>query len=86
MTRASNWLAVLLVVTVLTRHWMPLGVEKGLVRNLMFAGGIIGGLLAFVYAYQHYYGVILRSTVGGCRSVRYVVVPSGRRKPLVPTG
>ncbi len=42
-----NLIALGLVVFLLTDHWMPLGPEKGLVRNMIFAAGIIAVLLAF---------------------------------------
>ena len=44
----------------LARHWEPLGPELGLGRNLVFAGVLIGGLLAFFYVFRLFYGAILR--------------------------
>jgi len=46
--------AVLLVGMLLTEHWLPLGPEKGLVRNLAFVAALIGGLLLFFQVFQRY--------------------------------
>ncbi len=50
----ANGAAVLLVGIFLTEHWLPLGPEKGLVRNLVFVGTLIGGLLAFFQIFAKY--------------------------------
>jgi len=57
---AANAVAVLTVGVILARHWMPLGVEKGLAKNLIFVGGIIGGLLLFFQFFQLIYVPLLR--------------------------
>ncbi len=41
----ANGAAVLLVGILLTGHWLPLGPEKGLLRNFIFVARLIGGLL-----------------------------------------
>lgn len=52
---------VVIVGLLLTEHWLPLGPEKGLLVNLIFVGGFIGGLLAFFQLFQTYaYEPILR--------------------------
>ncbi|MHB0954946.1 MAG: efflux RND transporter permease subunit [Pirellulaceae bacterium] len=50
----ANGAAVLLVGVLLTEHWLPLGPEKGLVRNLIFTGALIGGLLTFFQVFAKY--------------------------------
>jgi Cu(I)/Ag(I) efflux system membrane protein CusA/SilA len=50
----ANAVAVLLVGVLLTRYWLPLGPEKGLLKNLVFVGGLIGGLLAFFQIFQRF--------------------------------
>lgn len=50
-----NLIALLLVVFLLTEHWMPLGPDKGLIRNMIFAVGIIAVLLAFNRFLTAYY-------------------------------
>ncbi|WP_152051860.1 efflux RND transporter permease subunit [Tautonia marina] len=57
----ANALVVAVVGIVLTRHWEPLGVEQGLLRNLAFVATLIGGLLgAFVLFQMVIYRPLLR--------------------------
>ena len=49
---AANYLAVLVVGLILTKHWLPLGPDKGFIQNLMFVTLLIGGLLAFFQLFQ----------------------------------
>ncbi|MBN1671766.1 MAG: efflux RND transporter permease subunit [Kiritimatiellae bacterium] len=56
----TNWLVVAAVAVLLTRHWMPIGADKGLVRNLVFAGGMIGPVLLGLHLFQRFYGRLLR--------------------------
>ncbi|MEW4567988.1 efflux RND transporter permease subunit [Tautonia sp. JC769] len=57
----SNAVAVAVVGVVLTRHWEPLGVEQGFLRNLAFVATLIGGLLgAFVLFQMVIYRPLLR--------------------------
>ena len=46
--------AALLVGILLTNHWLPLGQEKGLLRNLIFVALLIGGLLLFFQIFQRF--------------------------------
>ncbi|GAX59078.1 uncharacterized protein SCALIN_C01_0009 [Candidatus Scalindua japonica] len=46
--------AALLVGILLTNHWLPLGQEKGLLRNLVFVALLIGGLLIFFQIFQRF--------------------------------
>ncbi len=58
---AASAIAVLVVGVLLTDHWLPLGPEKGLLRNLLFVGMLVGGLLGFFTLFQRYlYESILR--------------------------
>jgi len=58
------WLASILVVlfvgVLLTQYWEPLGPERGLIRNLIFVGLLIGLLLGFFKIFQYFYSPILR--------------------------
>lgn len=49
-----------IVVILLTRVWMPLGVNKSLTTNVIFVGGIIALLIAFFFMIIKYYEGILR--------------------------
>jgi len=55
----ANALAVVLVGIILANHWLPLGSDKGLLRNLVFVALLIGGLLLFFRIFQKFYPVIL---------------------------
>ncbi len=54
-----NIIALFFVTYLLTAHWLPLGLEKGIVRNFIFASGIIFGLLAVRKIFTANYRVIL---------------------------
>ena len=61
----GKWVVIiasaLLVGIILSNHWLPLGPEKGMFRNLVFVVALIGGLLAFFQIFQHFlYAPILR--------------------------
>ncbi|GAA4469864.1 efflux RND transporter permease subunit [Novipirellula rosea] len=61
----ANALAVIVVTYILAEHWLPLGPEKGIVRNLFFVSILIGGLLGFFTVFQRYlYEPILRWCLG----------------------
>jgi len=55
-----NLAALLFVMILLTEHWLPLGPEKGILRNLIFASGIIFGLLAVRKFFTTFYRPFLR--------------------------
>ena len=59
----ANSVAILLVGVLLTDHWLPLGPEKGLLRNFIFVGGLIGGLMLFFQLFQR---VIYRPLLTWC--------------------
>lgn len=48
----ANGLAVIAVGILLTKDWSPLGPEKGLLRNLIFVGVLIGSLMLFFQLFQ----------------------------------
>ena len=53
--------AMALVTLFLTEHWLPLGPEKGMARNLAFVVVLIGGLLTFFKIFENLlYAPILR--------------------------
>jgi Cu(I)/Ag(I) efflux system membrane protein CusA/SilA len=55
----ANAAAVVLVGIILANHWLPLGSDRGMVRNLVFVSFLIGGLLLFFRVFQKFYPVIL---------------------------
>ncbi len=62
--RLAPWLAnaavVIAVTVVLTGAWAPLGLEKGMSRNMILVVGAIGGLLLAFQVFQAAYPSILR--------------------------
>ncbi|MFV1967911.1 MAG: efflux RND transporter permease subunit [Pirellulaceae bacterium] len=48
----ANSTAVLVVGFLLAKDWLPLGPEKGLIRNLLFVAILIGSLLTFFQLFQ----------------------------------
>ena len=59
-TTIISGVAVFVVAVVLSEHWLPLGPEKGTLRNLVFVLGIIGGMLSLILLFQYIYEPILR--------------------------
>ncbi|NIA20406.1 MAG: AcrB/AcrD/AcrF family protein, partial [Anaerolineaceae bacterium] len=55
-----NGAAVLVVGVLLAKHWLPLGPEKGLIRNFVFIAFLVGGLLGFFTFFQKIYAPMLR--------------------------
>ena len=57
---AATVAVVGLVVVLLTAYWEPLGVERGMVRNLIFVVLVVGGLLGFFRLFQLVYTPLMR--------------------------
>jgi Cu(I)/Ag(I) efflux system membrane protein CusA/SilA len=57
--KAANIAALIFVGIILTEHWIPLGVDKGVARNLVFVFVLIGGWLLFFKIFQDHYPAIL---------------------------
>jgi Cu(I)/Ag(I) efflux system membrane protein CusA/SilA len=58
--KTGNILIALVVAIVLTRHWMPLGIGKGLGTNVIFVVILVGGFLAFIVLFYRFYAPVLR--------------------------
>ncbi|MFH1707207.1 MAG: efflux RND transporter permease subunit [Planctomycetota bacterium] len=56
----ANALVVLVVGVMLTEHWLPLGVQAGLWKNLILVAVLVGGFLGFYYLVERYYEPMLR--------------------------
>ena len=59
MRPSGSLLLALLVAVILSLHWAPLGIEKGVVRNFIFVLIVLGGVLATFRLFQFYYKTIL---------------------------
>ena len=55
----ANIAAVAIVIVFLTQHWLPLGPELGMVRNLVFVALLICGLLALMRVFLWVYRPML---------------------------
>ncbi len=55
-----DWTLLLVIALALTYLWMPLGLEKGLIRNAIFVVVCIGGLLSGAYLFMSVYPRMLR--------------------------
>lgn len=64
LTKASSqfaiWAVSAAVIYFLTEHWMPLGPQKGMFRNLVFVAVLIGGLLGSFTVFRIFYPSLLR--------------------------
>ncbi|AQT69480.1 Cation efflux system protein CusA [Anaerohalosphaera lusitana] len=62
------------VGVILTTHWLPLGPEEGMVKNIVFVGLLIGSLLVFFKLFQKGYPYIL----GWClrHKTVFMMIPS----------
>lgn len=57
---AANLVTGLVVVFFLTAHWLPLGVERGTLRNLAFVTMLIGSLVLLLELYKRTFAPLLR--------------------------
>ena len=55
LARWGNFVLVALVGVVLAEHWRPLGHERGLLPNFLFAALLIGGLLGLLWLLHRHY-------------------------------
>jgi len=71
---AANVIVLVLVAILLTADWEPLGVQKGITINLIFVVLLIGGLMALVLLFQHFYERIL----GWCleHKIKFLSMPA----------
>ncbi len=56
---AENIIAIVIVTSLLTHDWMPLGVDRSHFINFLFVGGSIAGLLGLFVLFQRFYAPAL---------------------------
>jgi Cu(I)/Ag(I) efflux system membrane protein CusA/SilA len=71
---AANVVVLLLVGLLLTLDWEPLGPQKGLSRNLIFVGGLIGVLMALILLFERFYPSILRGCLN--HKIAFLSIPA----------
>jgi Cu(I)/Ag(I) efflux system membrane protein CusA/SilA len=59
LTRAAIWAALAAMAVLLTRHWLPLGPDRGMARNLLFVVLVLGGWLGVFYVFHRRYARVL---------------------------
>jgi len=59
LSRSVNWIVAFVVILVLSSYWLPLGPALGLMRNVIFVAGMVGGLIFLFYLFQRSYESIL---------------------------
>ncbi|WP_243312369.1 efflux RND transporter permease subunit [Fundidesulfovibrio agrisoli] len=59
LTRAAVWTAIAGVALLLARHWLPLGPERGVMRNLVFVGLVLGAWLGLFHLFHRRYARVL---------------------------
>ena len=70
------WPVLAVAVAVwLVADWMPLGVERGFVLNLLFAGVLIGGVLGSLWAFERVYPRLLRQVLA--HRTTFAILPLG---------
>jgi len=69
-----NWIAVGTVLLFLTREWMPLGLGKGYLLNLIFVGGSIFTLIIFFFKFMDIYPKLLMYFLK--RKLLFVTIPA----------
>lgn len=57
--KLTNWMVVLVITLILTKHWLPFGPEKGLILNTLFVGLLIGSVMLLFYLFRQRYTFIL---------------------------
>ncbi len=58
--QVGQWVVAVLVVLLLARAWMPLEEQRGFLRNALFVGVLIGGLIGFFALFRMAYATLLR--------------------------
>jgi len=59
-SRIAIILSVIWLGSVLTEHWLPLGVTKGFIKNFIFVTVLMGSLLSVLWVFQLAYATILK--------------------------
>ncbi len=55
-----NGLVTLIGIGLLSRHWVPLGPERGVLSNDVFVAGLVGGLLSLFAVFERLYPRLIR--------------------------
>ncbi|MFH1312357.1 MAG: efflux RND transporter permease subunit [Candidatus Eisenbacteria bacterium] len=72
--KASNVIIAVVVAIVLTRHWMPLGLDKNLLINVVFVAALIGSFLAIILLFYKFYAPVLKWCLG--HKLAFLAIPA----------
>lgn len=73
LSSAANWIVAASVLAVLAVHWRPMGVEKGMIRNLIFVAAVIGLILGAVWFFKSKYTAVLAWALAN--KVKFIIIP-----------
>jgi len=71
--RYFNYAVVIVVASVLSSHWLPLGVQAGGLLNFVFVALLLGGILLLFQLLIRYYGPMLRWCLAN--KAKFLVLP-----------
>ncbi len=71
--KAFNYAIVLIVASVLSAHWSPLGVEAGGLGNFVFVALLLGGILFLFYLIMRAYEPMLRWCLAN--KAKFLLIP-----------
>lgn len=60
LAKITMWLLVVLALLFLAQHWLPLGPDRGMIRNVVLVGGLVGLLIFVFHLFHKSYERILR--------------------------
>ncbi|WP_243545647.1 efflux RND transporter permease subunit [Pseudodesulfovibrio tunisiensis] len=72
--KAENYGVIFMIMAVLSSHWLPLGPEKGDVRNFIFVSALIGGLMLFFQIFQRFYPAMLQGALDN--KAAFLILPA----------
>ena len=73
-SRYINWIAITIVFLFLTKEWMPLGLMKGYLLNLIFVGICVFGLIKAFYKFMEIYPKLLMHALENKR--KFSIIPA----------
>ncbi len=73
MPKAMNYAIVIIVASMLSSHWSPLGVEAGQAANFVFVAVLLGGILLCFHFLMRMYEPMLRWCLAN--KVKFLLIP-----------
>jgi len=70
----ASWVTAIAVVLLLAGHWMPLGPDRGLTRNILLVALVLGAVIGPLLLYQRAYGRVLRWALE--HKLKFLAIPT----------